>query len=124
MKTWIALNMTPGIGPRKATQLLERFGSAENVFQATRTELQSLRLRPESIESIQNKEFHEKAEEEFTLVECMSLDWIAKPTLRQEALRELLVSAYAALVERAQVLDARGTQASPVARPSRKKQPA
>ena len=65
MKTWIALNMTPGIGPRKATQLLERFGSAENVFHARRSELESLRLKPETIESILKREFYEKAEEEF-----------------------------------------------------------
>jgi DNA processing protein len=65
MKTWISLNMTPGIGPRKATQLLERFGSAENVFHARRSELESLRLKPETIESILKREFYEKAEEEF-----------------------------------------------------------
>src|SRR5260370_1051400 len=31
MKEWVALNMTPGIGPRAASKLLERFGSAEVV---------------------------------------------------------------------------------------------
>ncbi len=68
MKTWIALNMTPGVGPRKATQLLERFGSAENVFHARRNELESLRLKPETIESILKGEFHEKAEEELSKI--------------------------------------------------------
>ncbi len=52
MRDWISLNMTPQIGPRAATKLLERFGSAENVFHATRSELASLRIRAESIESI------------------------------------------------------------------------
>jgi AcrR family transcriptional regulator len=56
-----------------------------------------------------------------TLVEGMSLDWIANPTLRQEALRELLVAAYPALVERAQQLDTRGNQVTRVARPARKR---
>ncbi|MGI8669429.1 MAG: DNA-processing protein DprA, partial [Aridibacter sp.] len=64
MKTWISLNMTPGIGPRKATELLERFGSADNVFHALRSELEQLKLKPEMIQSILKKEFHEKAEEE------------------------------------------------------------
>src|SRR5829696_2176185 len=64
MKEWISLNMTPGIGPRAATKLLERFGSAESVFHATRSELESLRLKPETILSIIKREFHEKAEEE------------------------------------------------------------
>src|SRR5687768_8576679 len=64
MKQWISLNMTPGIGPRAATKLLERFGSAENVFHATRSELESLRLKPETIQSILKREFHEKSQEE------------------------------------------------------------
>ena len=74
MKTWISLNMTPGVGPRKATQLLERFGSAENVFHATRNELESLRLKPETIESILKGEFHEKAVEELEKVRELSGD--------------------------------------------------
>jgi DNA processing protein len=68
MKTWISLNMTPGVGPRAATKLLEKFGSAENVFHATRSELENLRLRAETIESILKCEFHEKAIEELEKV--------------------------------------------------------
>jgi DNA processing protein len=60
--------MTPGVGPRKATQLLEKFGSAENVFHATRRELESLRLRAETVESILKREFEEKAVEELEKV--------------------------------------------------------
>lgn len=60
--------MTPGVGPRAATKLLERFGSADAVFDARRTELESLRIRPETIESIMKKEFHDKALEEFERV--------------------------------------------------------
>jgi DNA processing protein len=64
MKHWISLNMTPQIGPRAATKLLERFGSPEAVFFATHSELASLRLKAESIESILKKEFHDAAEQE------------------------------------------------------------
>lgn len=74
MKDWISLNMTPGIGPRAATKLLERFGSAENVFHARRAELESLRLKPETIESIIKREFHEKAVEELNRVKEISGD--------------------------------------------------
>lgn len=74
MKEWISLNMTPGIGPRKATQLLERFGSAENVFHALRSELAALRLLPESIQSIIKREFHDRAEIEFERVKEMGGD--------------------------------------------------
>jgi hypothetical protein len=51
----------------------------------------------------------------------MSLDWIANPTLRQEALRELLVAAYAALVERSMLMDSQGNQVARIARPARKR---
>ncbi|MGC2236605.1 MAG: DNA-processing protein DprA [Pyrinomonadaceae bacterium] len=74
MKEWISLNMTPQIGPRAATKLLERFGSAESVFHATRSELESLRLKAESVESIIKREFHEKAVEEFERVKSLGGD--------------------------------------------------
>jgi len=76
MKNWISLNMTPGVGPRKATQLLERFGSAENVFSALRSELEGLRLKPETIQSILKKEFHDKAEQELENVKKLGGDVI------------------------------------------------
>ncbi len=66
--------MTPQIGPRAVTKLLEKFGSAENVFHARRNELESLRLKPESIESILKREFHEKAEEELETVRNLGGD--------------------------------------------------
>ncbi len=74
MKEWISLNMTPGVGPRKATQLLERFGSAENVFHATRSELESLRIRAETIESILKREFHPRAADELNKVKDIGGD--------------------------------------------------
>lgn len=66
--------MTPGVGPRAATKLLERFGSADAVFHARRTELESLRLRPETIGSIIKHEFHEKAVEELDRVKQLGGD--------------------------------------------------
>jgi len=66
--------MTPGVGPRAATKLLERFGSAENVFHARRPELEQLRLRPETIESIIKQEFHDKAVEELQRVRDLGGD--------------------------------------------------
>ncbi len=66
--------MTPGVGPRAATKLLERFGSADAVFHARRTELESLRLRPETIESIIKREFEEKANTELERVKALGGD--------------------------------------------------
>jgi DNA processing protein len=64
MKDWIALNMTPGVGPRVTARLLEHFGSAEAIFDATRRDLALLRLPPETIESIASRELHARAEAE------------------------------------------------------------
>src|SRR3954463_15318683 len=74
MKDWISLNMSPGVGPRAATKLLERFGSADSVFHARRTELESLRLRPDTIESIIKREFEEKAAGELERVKAAGGD--------------------------------------------------
>jgi DNA processing protein len=64
MRDWVALNMTPGIGPRAAAKLLERFGSAEAVYRATRAELEKCRLLPEAVDSIIARDMHERAESE------------------------------------------------------------
>ncbi len=74
MKEWISLNMTPGVGPRAATKLLERFGSAAAVFQARRPELEQLRIRPETIESLMKREFEAKADEELERVKALGGD--------------------------------------------------
>lgn len=66
--------MTPGIGPRAAAKLLERFGSAEAAFNATRAELESLRLRPEAIDSIRARDLFEKAESEIERVRELGAD--------------------------------------------------
>ncbi|MBC7909312.1 MAG: DNA-protecting protein DprA [Pyrinomonadaceae bacterium] len=74
MREWIALNMTPGVGPRAAAKLLERFGSAEGVFGARRSELESVRLRPEAIESILARDREAQAESELERVRAMGAD--------------------------------------------------
>ncbi len=89
MIDWIALNMTPGVGPRAATKLLERFGSAAAVFHARRHELESLRLKPETIESIIKREFHERAKGELDRVKALGADILilddgSYPTLLRE----------------------------------------
>ena len=76
MKDWIALNMTPGVGPRVTARLLEHFGSAEAIFDAPRRELALLRLQPDAIESIVNRELHERAESEIERVRKLGGDII------------------------------------------------
>ena len=74
MKDWIALNMTPGVGPRVATKLLEAFGSPENVFHARRRQLEALRIRPETIESIIARELDGRAAIELDRVKKLGGD--------------------------------------------------
>ena len=74
MKSWISLNMTPGVGPRVATKLLEAFGSPDSVFHATRSQLEALRIKPETIESIMSREFDGRAAIELERVKKLGGD--------------------------------------------------
>ena len=68
--------MTPGVGPRVTARLLEHFGSAEAIFDAPRRELGLLRLTPDTIESIANRELHPRAESEIEKVRNLGGDII------------------------------------------------
>ena len=74
IRDWVELNMTPGIGPRAAAKLLERFGSAEAVYSATRAELEQLRLVPEAVDSIIARDLQERAEVEIATVRKLGGD--------------------------------------------------
>jgi DNA processing protein len=74
IRDWVELNMTPGIGPRAAAKLLERFGSAEAVYSATRLELEQLRLVPEAIDSIIARDLQLTADAEIKAVKKIGGD--------------------------------------------------
>src|ERR1041384_7197377 len=74
MKDWIELNMTPGIGPRAAAKLLERFGSAEAVYKATRAEREQVRLPPEAVDTIIARDLLPRAEAEIFAVKKLGGD--------------------------------------------------
>jgi len=71
---WVELNMTPGIGPRAAARMLERFGSAEAVYSATRAELEQLRLVPEATDSIIARDLRPRAQAEIAAVRKLGGD--------------------------------------------------
>src|SRR2546423_7888460 len=77
MKDWIALNMTPGVGPRVTARLLEHFGSAEAIFDAPPRDLCLLRLPPGTIESNSSRELHARAEDEIERVHTLGRDILA-----------------------------------------------
>jgi DNA processing protein len=76
IRDWVELNMTPGIGPRAAAKLLERFGSAAAVYSATRRELEQLRLPPEAVDSIIARDLQSTAEAEIDRVKRLGGDII------------------------------------------------
>ncbi len=89
MRDWIALNMTPGVGPRIAARLLEHFGAASAVFDAPRSELERLRLPEETVASIVARDQHQRAELEIERVRSLGgdilvLDDGAYPALLRE----------------------------------------
>jgi DNA processing protein len=49
---WLALALTPALGPTRIRKLIERFESAENVFQASLTELEATGLPAAAAQSI------------------------------------------------------------------------
>ncbi|HEX5965267.1 MAG TPA: DNA-processing protein DprA, partial [Pyrinomonadaceae bacterium] len=74
IRDWVELNMTPGIGPRAAAKLLERFGSAGAVYSATRSDLEHLRLPPEAVDSIIARDLQSTAEDEIDAVKRLGGD--------------------------------------------------
>src|SRR5678815_2063582 len=74
IRDWVELNMTPGVGPRAAAKLLERFGDAEAVYAATRAELEQIRLVPEAIDSIIARSLQGPATMEIAAVKALGGD--------------------------------------------------
>ena len=61
---WLALSLTPGLGPTKARKLIERFGSIQAIFQASLTELEAAGLPTTAAQSLGTGHSLELADEE------------------------------------------------------------
>lgn len=61
---WLALSLTPGLGPTKSRKLVEHFGSAEAVFRAALTELEGSGIHAVSAQSLATGKSIELAQEE------------------------------------------------------------
>lgn len=62
---WLALSLTPGLGPTRGRKLAEHFDKVEDVFQASLTELEALNLQAQSAQHIALGKSLEMAHEEF-----------------------------------------------------------
>jgi len=60
----LALALTPGLGPTRVRKLIEHFGSAERVLQATLTELEATGMQAVSAQSIATGKSVELAQQE------------------------------------------------------------
>ncbi|HEX4783273.1 MAG TPA: DNA-processing protein DprA [Candidatus Sulfotelmatobacter sp.] len=61
---WLAISLTPGLGATKARKLVEHLGSAEAVFRASLTELESTGIQAMSAQSLATGKSAELAREE------------------------------------------------------------
>jgi DNA processing protein len=61
---WLALALTPGLGPTKARRVLEFFGSIQALFRASLTELEAAGLRAVSAQSLGTGRSMELAQDE------------------------------------------------------------
>ncbi|MGA8491462.1 MAG: DNA-processing protein DprA [Terriglobales bacterium] len=61
---WLALALTPGLGPTKARRVIEFFGSVQALFQASLTELEAAGLRAVSAQSLATGRAMELAQDE------------------------------------------------------------
>jgi DNA processing protein len=63
-RQWLALGLTPGLGPTRARRLVEHFDSVAAVFRASRTELEATGLLAVSAQSLGTGKSLEMAQEE------------------------------------------------------------
>ena len=61
---WLALSLTPGLGPTKARKLVERFGSPDAIFRASLTELEGTGIQAASAQALATGRAAELAREE------------------------------------------------------------
>jgi len=61
---WLALSLTPGLGPTKSKHLVEHFGSAEAIFHTALTPLETAGIKAVSAQSIFSGKSSELAREE------------------------------------------------------------
>jgi DNA processing protein len=90
---WLALTLTPGLGPTRGKRLVEFFGNVGNVFNASLTELEAAGLPAQSAQSLGTGKSVELAHDEIAKaaaaeIKLITLDDAEYPTrLRQSMIR-------------------------------------
>jgi len=76
--SWLALRLTPGLGARLSAKLLNQFGSPEEIFRASLTELEACRLPVATAQAVASHAAFGDAEKELAAVRqngCQLLHW-------------------------------------------------
>jgi DNA processing protein len=84
-RQWLALTLTPGLGPTRGRRLVEFFGSVNGVFQASLTELEATGIQVASAQSLGTGRSLELAQDELARaaaasVKVISVDDAAYPS--------------------------------------------
>jgi DNA processing protein len=75
---WLALTLTPGLGPTRARRLVEFFGNINSVFHASLTELEAAGLPAQSAQSLGTGRAVELANDEFARAAAAGIQLVAR----------------------------------------------
>src|SRR5205807_5028536 len=75
---WLALSLTPGLGPTRGRKLVQHFGNAQDIFHASLTELEGLGLQAQSAQAIALGKSLELAHEEFAKAAALKIEILTK----------------------------------------------
>lgn len=68
---WLALALTPGLGPRRAVEAVQQVGGAARIFELALTELEGLKLPPESAQFLFDGKARRAAEAEWVAIRAL-----------------------------------------------------
>jgi DNA processing protein len=77
MLSWLALALTPGLGPTRARRLVDLLGSVDAVFRASLTELEAAGIQSVSAQSLGTGRSQELAQEELRRVTAAGVSLVA-----------------------------------------------
>lgn len=75
---WLALTLTPALGPTRGRKLTEHFENVDDIFQASLTELEALNLQAQSAQHIALGKSLELAHEEFARANSAGVEIICR----------------------------------------------
>ena len=97
---WLALSLTPGLGPTRARRIVELFGTVAAVFRASLTELEATGMMASSAQALGTGKSLDLAREEYVRAtaagaQVVAIDDPVYPTRLKEITTHLLPSMFA-----------------------------